>query len=195
MVAPNPYLPPPSQPWGRWVVDNIQRLVSEANVFRRETSNNLRQLNVALLNPMRGAIWRQTTGTVTITTTGVYVPMNLAGTLDDTASFNMELSTAPNVTGLKNTTNQARTMVIIATYDGKGGNNEIVGLRLAINNVQIPETECRSFGGSSGQVAKTLTQWILRLEPGDEVSMFAANHSSTVNLTIERFKMIAHAII
>jgi hypothetical protein len=195
MVAPNPYLPPPSQPWGRWVIDNIQRLVSEANVFRRETANNLRQLNVALLNPMRGAIYRQTTGTVSIPGINTYVPINLTATLDSTATFNMALATAPNVTGLKNTTQQARTMVIIATYDGKGGNNEVVGLRLAINNVMLPETECRSFGGASGQVAKTLTQWILRLEPGDEVSMYAANHSSGGSLTLERFKMIAHAIV
>lgn len=195
MVAPNPYLPPPSQPWGRWVVDNIQRLVSEANVFRRETSNNLRQLNVALLNPMRGAMSRQTTGTVTINTIGVYVPINLTPIVDTTATFNMDAATTPNVTGLKNTTNQARTMVVIATYDGKGSNNNTIGLRLAINNTQLPETECRSFGGANSQVAKTLTQWIIRLEPGEEVSMFAANHASTTNLTIERFKMIAHAIV
>jgi len=195
MVAPNPYLPPPSQPWGRWVIDNIQELARSANIFSRETSNNLKQLNVALLNPMRGLLTRQTSGTVTIATAGVYVPINLEGTLDTSVSFNMEASAAPNITGLKNTTDQTRTMVFIATYDGVGGNNNTVGLKLALNNVPIDASECRSFGGSTGQVAKTLTQYMLRMEPGDEVTMWAANIGAAVNITMQRFKLLAHAVV
>jgi hypothetical protein len=143
---------------------------------------------------MRGAFSRQTTGTVVVGTINTYVPINLAPILDTDVSFNMSLSSAPNVTGLKNTTDQTRTVVVIATYDGKGGNNEIVGLKLALNGVPIDASECRTFGGASGQVGKAMTQWILKLEPGDEVSMYAANRSSGTSLTIDRFKMIAHAI-
>jgi hypothetical protein len=194
MTSPTSFLPPASQPWGRWVENTLRNILNSRERVSRDVQNSLRQLNVAIPQPMRGAIWRQTSGTVTITTANTYVPMNLAGTLDTDVSFNMSLSGAPNVTGLKNTTDQTRTMVIIATYDGKGGNNEAVGLGLALNNVFLPETECTSFGGSTGQVAKTLTQWILKLEPGDEVTMWAANKDTTVNLTIDRFKMIAHAI-
>jgi hypothetical protein len=143
---------------------------------------------------MRGLLWRQTTTTVTITTAGVYVPINAAGTLDSDVAFNMEASGSPNVSGLKNTTGQTRTVVIIATYDGKGGNNQAIGLKLALNNVPIDGSECRSFGGSTGRVGKTLTQWIMKLEPDNEVTMWAANIDGTTNLTIDRYKMLAHAV-
>ena len=195
MVAPNPYLPPPSQPWGRWVIDNIQDLARSANIFRRETSNNLKQLNVALLNPMRGLLTRQTTGTVTITTAGVYVPINLVGTLDTSVSFNMVASGAPNVTGLKNDTNQTRTMVFIATYDGKGGNNHAIGLKLALNGVPIDASECTSFAGGGGQFGKVMTQYMMRLAPEDEVTMMAANIDATTNISIARLKLLAHAVV
>lgn len=194
MVAPNPYLPPPSQPWGRWVIDNITNLANSANIFRRETSNNLKQLNTALLNPMRGMLSRQTSGIVPITTAGVYVPINLAGTVDTVNTFNMVASSAPNVSGLKNDTDQARTVVLIATYDGTGGNNNTLGLKLAQNGVPIDATECRTFGGSTGQVGKAMTQWIARMEPGDEITMLAANIDAVVNIDIRRYKLLAHAI-
>lgn len=194
MSTPTSFLPPASQPWGRWVesaISNISNLLTKSNI---DAQNSLRQLNIAVPQPMRAAIYRQTSGTVTVGSANNYVAMNLAATLDTNVSFNMSLSGAPNVTGVKNTTDQTRTMVIIATYDGKGGNNEVVGLKLGLNGVILDETECTSFGGASGQVAKTLTQWILKLEPGDEVSMYAANKSTGTALTIERLKMIAHAI-
>jgi hypothetical protein len=139
-------------------------------------------------------LWRQSNTTVTITTAGVYVPINAAGTLDPNVTFNMVASGSPNVTGVKNDTNQTRTMVIIATYDGRGGNNQAIGLMLALNGTPITATECRSFAGSSGQFGKTLTQWMLKMEPGDEVTMLAANIDTTDNLTIARYKMLAHAV-
>lgn len=194
MTIPQPYLPPPSQPWGRWVVSNVQRLSRSLDKFQRDVNNNLRQLNIAQRQPMRGVIWTQTSFTVPITTAGVYVPINETPNVDSDVTFNMSASTAPNVTGLKNDTTQERIMMIVATYDGKGGNNNAIGLKLAKNNVEIDATECRSFGGSTGQVGKTMTQWIMKLGAGDEVSMYAANIDATDDLTIERFKMTAHAI-
>lgn len=195
MTIPEPLLPPPSQPWGRWVSSAVQRIDRTLSRFQLDVNNSLRQLNISRLQPMRGVLWRQTTGTVVITTAGVYVPLNLAGTLDTDVAFNMEASGSPNVSGLKNTTSQTRTVFILATYDGKGGNNHAIGLKLALNGVPIDATECRSFGGSTGQVGKTLTQWIMKLEPGDEVTMWGANIDATDNLSIERFKMAAFATI
>ena len=194
MTSPTSFLPPASQPWGRWVESTINAISNALTKSSIDAQNSLRQLNIAVPQPMRGAISRQTSGSVIVGSANNYVPINLAPTLDATATFNMGLSTSPNVTGLKNTTDQARTVVVIATYDGKGGNNEVIGLKLALNNVILNETECTSFGGATGQVAKAMTQWILRLEPGDEVSMYAANRSTATALTIDRLKMIAHAI-
>ena len=194
MTIPEPFLPPPSQPWGRWVSNRIRDLIRSTSRFETEARNNLRQLNIAQRQPMRAMLWRQTNTTVTITTAGVYVPINAAGTLDADVTFNMVASGAPNVSGVKNDTNQTRTMVIVATYDGRGGNNQAIGLKLALNGVPIDATECRSFAGPSGQFGKTMTQWMLKLEPGDEVTMLAANIDGTTNLTIARYKMLAHAI-
>ena len=194
MTTPQPYLPPPSQPWGRWVTSTVRRIDSTLSRFQLDVTNSLRQLNISRLQPMRGLIYRQTSFTVNIVTAGVYVPINAAGTLDPDVTFNMSASTSPNVTGLKNTTDQTRTVVVIATYDGKGGNNHTIGLKSELNGVDMNGSECRSFGGSSGQVAKTLTQWIVKLEPGDEIAMLAANIDASDDITIDRFKMIAHAI-
>jgi hypothetical protein len=194
MTIPEPFLPPPSQPWGRWASSAIQRIDRALSRFELDVNNNLRQLNITQRQPMRGLLSRQTSTTVTISTAGVYVPINAVGTLDADVSFNMAASGAPNVSGLKNTTNQTRTMVIIATYDGRGGNNQAIGLKLALNGVPIDGSECRSFAGSSGQFGKAMSQWMLKLEPGDEITMLAANIDTTTNLTIQRYKMLAHPV-
>lgn len=193
MSIPDPYLPPPSQPWGRWVTTTLRNYLAKREEFNIATYNAIKQLNTATFQPMRAVLWNQTGGTVTVTTAGTYYPINIAGTLDPDATFNMVAST-DNVTGVENNTNQARTVVFVATYDGKCGNNNAMGLKLALNGVPIDATECRSFAGSTGQVGKTMTQWIERMEPGDEVTMWAANIDTTDDLEIERFKLLAHAV-
>jgi len=194
MSIPKSYISPQSQPWARWVTDNIRNILNKNQKFDIDTYNAIRQLNIAIPQPMRAVLWNQTGGTVTVTVAGDYYPINLAGTLDPDATFNMTASAAPNVTGVKNNTDQARTVVFVATYDGKGGNNNAIGLKLALNGTAIDATECRSFGGSTGQVGKTMTQWIERMEPGDEVTMLGANIDATDDLELERFKLLAHAV-
>ena len=191
---PESYLAPASQPWGRWVTNSIRDFFRKREEYDIAVQNSIRQLNIALLQPMRGLIVTQDTFTVPITTAGVYVPMTDGGVLDTDVTFNMEATTGPNLSGLKNITDQTRTVLVIATYDGKGGNNQAIGLKLALNGVPIDASECRSFAGSTGQVGKALTQYMLRLGPGDELSMFVANIDATNDLTIERFKMVVHAI-
>jgi hypothetical protein len=114
--------------------------------------------------------------------------------LDTDGTFNMVAGTV-NPSGLKNNTNQARTLVFIATYDGKAGNNNAIGLKLALNGVPIDATECRSFAGGGGQVGKALTQWTQRVEPNDEVSMWVSGIDGTTDLTVERYKLLAHAVL
>jgi hypothetical protein len=191
---PISYLPPPSQPWGRWVDYQLGELDKSTKKIGIDAENAVRQLNTTSLQPMRGLLTRQTAGTVTITTAGVYVPINLASSLDADVTFNMAVSSAPNVTGLKNNTTQTRTVVFIATYDGKGGNNQAIGLKLALNGAPIDGSECSSFAGGGGQFGKAMTQYMIKLEPADEVSMLAANLDAATNLNIARLKLLAHAI-
>jgi hypothetical protein len=191
---PESYLSPNSQPWGRWVTNSLREFFRKREEYDIAVQNSIRQINIAIPQPMRGAISRQTSGTVTITTAGVYEPINLAGTLDTDVSFNMSISGAPNVSGLKNDTDQTRTMVVIGSYDGKAGNNQTIGCKLAINGVLIDESECTSFSGNILQFSKTLSQWIVKLGPGDEVTMYAANLDATDDIDLTRYKMVAHAI-
>jgi len=193
MSIPKSYISPQSQPWARWVTDSIRNILNKNEKFDIDTYNSIRQLNIAQRQPMRAVLWNQAGGTVPVTTAGVYYPINLAGTLDPDATFNMTAGTS-NVTGVVNNTDQARTIVFVATYDGKAGNNNAIGLKLALNGVPIDATECRSFGGSTGQVGKAMTQWIERVEPGDEVSMWAASIDTTDDVEVERFKLLAHAV-
>ena len=194
MSIPKSYISPQSQPWARWVTDNIRNILNKNQKFDIDTYNAIRQLNIAIPQPMRAVLWNQTSSVITITTAGEYVPINVAGTLDTTATFNMEATGSPNVTGFKNITNQARTVMMFASYDGKCGNNNAMGLKLALNGTAIDATECQSFAGGGGQVGKTFTHWIMRMEPDDEVTMLCANIDNTTDLTIDRFKFIATAI-
>jgi hypothetical protein len=193
LSIPDPYLPPPSQPWGRWVTSTLRNYLAKRQQYDIDTYNAIKQLNTATFQPMRAVLWNQTGGTVAVTTAGVYYPINLAGTLDPDATFNMVAGT-DNVTGVKNNTNQARTVVFIASYDGAAGFASGIGLKLALNGTPIDATECNSFASSIGLVGKTMTQFIIRMEPDDEVSMWAANLSSTTDITVERFKLLAHAV-
>jgi hypothetical protein len=191
---PESYLPPNSQPWARWVTSNIRNFFAKREEYDLATQNAIRQLNIAIPQPMRGLLVRQTTGAVTITTTGVYVPINLAGTLDTDITFNMVAASAPNVSGVKNDTDQARTMLVIGSYDGKAGNNHVLGLKFAVDGVALNDTECTSFGGPGGQFAKVITHSIIRLGPGEGVSLLAANLTGTTNIDIARYRITTHAI-
>jgi len=195
MTIPDSLLPPQSQKWGRWVTDNLRSFLRKREEYDYATQNAIRQVNLATPAPMRGLITRQTADTITIDTAGVYVPINLTSVLDADVSFNLALSGAPNVTGLKNITDQTRTMVFIATYDGKAGNNNAIGLKLALNGVPIDASECTSFAGGGGQFGKAMTQYMLRMAPNDEVTMLAANIDDTTDLEIARLKLLAHAIV
>jgi len=145
--------------------------------------------------PVRGSISRQSVGTVPIATANVYVPINLSGTLQtgETLRNMMAAEQTGDVSGLKNT-GDTKTLTVIATFDGKAANNEAIGLKLAINGVPLNETECTSFGGPGGQFAKTMTQWLVYVGNGDEITMWAANKDGTTDLSIARYKMIAYAI-
>jgi hypothetical protein len=193
MSIPQSYLAPDSQPWGRWVTTTLRNYLAKRQEYDLGTYNAIKQLNTATFQPMRGILYNQTGVTITVSSAGTYYPINTAGTLDTDATFNMVAGTT-NLSGLKNNTDQARTIVFIGSYDGKAGNNNAIGLKLALNGVPIDATETKSFAGNSNQFGQVITQWIIRVEPADEVSMWVANIDDTVDLQINRFKLLAHAV-
>jgi hypothetical protein len=45
-----------------------------------------------------------------------------------------------------------------------------------------------------GAIAKLATAWIIDLADGDEVALFVANHSSTVDIDFERGRIVATSV-
>ena len=71
MSIPKSYISPQSQPWARWVTDNIRNILNKNEKFDIDTYNAIRQLNIAQRQPMRAVLWNQAGGTVAVTTAGV----------------------------------------------------------------------------------------------------------------------------
>jgi hypothetical protein len=136
-----------------------------------------------------GQMSNQTPQTVTITTQGVYVPMNITGTFD---TANSEGTSAPTVGtfGVKNISNKRLRFLVIATADVEIGNNKSAGWRLAVNGVALPETTCSATTGTSN-FAKLMTQWIVQLDTNDEVTCLLANLTGTQNIQVDRSKIVA----
>jgi len=182
---PEAYLQPASQPWGRWVTSTLRNYLAKRQEYDLATENAIRQLNIATAQPMRAVLWRQTSTTVSIATAGTYVPINVAGTL--AMDFNMIAGTT-NASGLKNNIDRARTVSLAASFEGVGASGNVVGLKLALNGVPIDATESRSTTGGR-------SQWIQRMEPGDEVSLWVANIDATDDVVVARFNLLAHAVL
>jgi hypothetical protein len=176
-------------------VGNPTPLEFESKLVSTQTEHETRISNLERHEPLPaiGQVSRTTTGTVTITTAGTYVTTGLVATLDTSTANGFILGTADQF-GVKNNTNVTRVMRVYGSADARGGNNQIHGIKLALNGTPINETECRAFTGSSSQEAKLVTSWIIRMEPNDEVSLFIANISTTDNIEIRRGRIVATAV-
>ena len=141
---------------------------------------------------IRGQVSKMDAGTIDISTQGVYVSTGLTGTFDTATANGMTLGTT-NAFAVKNTSGATRLMQIYGSIDAKtaSGNNKILGIKLAKNGTAIDQTECRAFTGSSNDEAKLVTNWIISMAANDEVSLFIANHSSNVDITFGRGRLVA----
>ncbi len=124
---------------------------------------------------------------------GTYVAMAVTGTFDTVQSYGTSAPTTASF-GVKNTSGKTRLFTIIATADIQASGQIAVGLKLAKNGTPDDRTECRAPTGNTLSFAKVMTQWMLELAEGDEVSMFVANHSDTGDLTIDRCKIVAFTL-
>lgn len=143
--------------------------------------------------PAIGQISRQTPGTVTISTVGTYVTTGLSGDFDTTTA-NGFIQSVDDEFGVKNNTDVTRVMRVFGSCDARGGNNQVHGVKLALNGTPIDQTECRAFTGSNSAEAKLVTSWVIRMEPDDEVTLFIANFDTTDNIEIRRGRVVAVAV-
>ena len=139
-----------------------------------------------------GQVSKMDAGTIDIVTQSVYVSTGLTGTFDTTTASGMTLGTT-NAFAVKNTSGSTKLMQIYGSIDATtvSGNNNILGIKLAKNGTAIDQTECRAFTGSGNEEAKLVTNWMISMAANDEVALFIANHSSNVDITFARGRLVA----
>ena len=141
---------------------------------------------------VRGQASKMDSGTIDIVTQGVYVSTGLTATFDTATASGMTLGTT-NAFAVKNTSGATKLMQIYGSIDAKtiSGNNKVLGVKLAKNGTAIDQTECRAFTGSGNEEAKLVTNWMISMAANDEVALFIANHSSNVDITFSRGRIVA----
>ena len=141
---------------------------------------------------VRGQVSRMTAGTIDVVTQGVYVSTGLTGTFDTTTANGMTLGTV-NAFAVKNTSGATKLMQIYGSIDATtvSGNNKTLGIKLGKNSVPIDATECRAFTGSGAQEAKLVTNWMISMDPTDEVALLIANHSGNEDIALSRARLVA----
>jgi hypothetical protein len=141
-----------------------------------------------------GQITITTNQTVTIGTAGQFVSTGIDGSFDTAVAQGFVKGTTDTF-GVKNNTDVTRLMRVYSSADCRGGNNQVHGAKLAKNGTPIDASECRAFTGSGpNDFAKLITSLVIKMEPGDEVSLFLANFTSTDNLVVGRARLIATAV-
>jgi len=170
----------------------------EAKLLAKQQNNDERisnlERNEALSGiPIRGQVSRQTSGTITIASAGAYVSTGLTATFDTSVAVGMGLGTTDTF-AIKKTSPGKRFIRVYGSMDARAGNNKTLGVKLALNGSPINQSECRAFTGSGGEEAKLVTSWIIEMDEGDEVALFAANISDTVDIDLRRARIVASGV-
>jgi hypothetical protein len=144
---------------------------------------------------VRGQASKMDSGTIDIVTQGVYVTTGLTATLDAATASGMTLGTT-NAFALKNTSGSTKLLRFFGSIDARttSGNNKVLGVKLALNDVAIDATECRAFTGGNNEEAKLVTSWMIELNNEDEVSLFIANHSDNGDISFRRGRLVASEV-
>jgi hypothetical protein len=141
-----------------------------------------------------GQVSRITSGTISVGTAGTYQSTGLTATLDG-ENNGVSLGTT-DLFAVKNTSGDARLFEIYASADIQAANNVVLGIKLALNGVPIDNTECNApTGTGSGNFAKLITNWMIELQPNDEVALFVTNKTSSGNMTLLRGRIVAETVI
>jgi hypothetical protein len=183
-------------PEARFLTLDDKMAIAEQGDRRSPKRINVGDLNnlFQTTNAARGQVSVVDNTTVTnIVTTGVFVEAGINGTLDTSTAVNFTALTDERI-GLRYTGSDNRIFWCYGSYDGTGGNNHVLAIRLAKNGVSIPQTEGRTFSSSGQQEAKLVTSWMISLAPNDTLSIVLANASDTHNISIKRARLVVNAI-
>jgi hypothetical protein len=144
-------------------------------------------------SPMYGQCYVDSSDTITISSQGTYVEIGTSAVLNSVVS-GMTLGDSGNLS-LKNDTARTRVVKVEGILDLSlvSGASKSVGVKLAKNSTPIDESEHRSFIVDSEMSLQS--SWIVSLAPDDEISVFVANHTDTVNLDLKRGVLVASYIV
>jgi len=138
---------------------------------------------------VRGQVSRQSDFTITSVAAGTYRAIGATGTLD-AASSGLVLGVTDPM-GLRSTATAPVLLRVAARAGVIGGNNHLLGLRLAVNGVSIAESDARAVSTSNTQETALAATWMVTVPAGGEVSMQVANHSDAVAMTLKRAQLVA----
>lgn len=140
----------------------------------------------------QGFVYKPTSGTIVISTAGTYVDIPFTGDLSDVS---VRTESVTGKLGLKNVSKKKYLVRVQATFDAAStGAGAQMGLRLVLNGQPITGAECRASTTAAGVIAKLHSFALMYVEPGDEVTMQAANHTSSNNITFERGRIEWHRL-
>lgn len=146
----------------------------------------------ALEERFQGFVYKPDSGTIVINTSGTYVDIPFTGDLSDVS---VGAASVSGKLGLKNVSKKKYLVRVQATFDAAAtGAGAQMGLRLMLNGQPIAGAECRATTTAAGVIAKLHSFALLYVEPGDEVTMQAANHTNTNNITFERGRIEWHRL-
>jgi hypothetical protein len=95
---------------------------------------------------------------------------------------------------VKNTSGSAQLFKIYGSADIDAGNNRVLGIKLALNGTPIDNTECNASTGQGTTFAKLVTNWMIELQPNDEVALFVTNKTTGGNVTLLRGRLVASTV-
>ena len=138
-----------------------------------------------------GQVGKIDSGTIDIDSANVYQSTGLTATLFG-PDLGVSLGT-DDAFAVKNTSGKKRVFQIVASMDCNTAATNVVGIQLALNDVDIPESDCRAWA-IINQSAKLVTTFLVEMEDGDEISLRVANHSGTGDITFLRGRIVATTV-
>jgi hypothetical protein len=106
---------------------------------------------------------------------------------------------ATSTFSIRNTSGVTRVFQIYASVDATASNDDVLGIMLyagvAGSLTARVETECRAFTNNVNDGAKLVTSWMISLANNEEVAVYVANHSATQNITAQRARIVAQAVL
>lgn len=118
----------------------------------------------------------------------VYSPVAMSGTFDSGVASGIVVGSGFS---LRNNTNATLIFKASAATEATANNNENLGLRITKNGVTIAASETGGHTGNSSTAALLIApSFYLELAHDDEVGLAVTNFSASVNIRLQRTRLI-----